>query len=138
MAGLSLAERLEALKAPPMEDLDADEEGLIEYIAPNQLIPKPDEALFFSLYTPYIKDPLQFDWFLFRDYQFFMLGTHGYVLNTFDRLSIDRIFFMYLKKIKPRRLAQFNKIAHFCNHIELCVPALYQARIEELIHSSKF
>lgn len=140
MAGLSLAERLAALKLPPMEDLDdpvpQEEAPEIGYKA-QYAYPKPDERLFLAFYTPWILRPLEFDWFVYRDFKPFILGDAIYVLNTFDRLSIDRIFFLYLKKIRPKSMRDFARLTHFCGHIEIYIPHFYQERIEALIHTIK-
>lgn len=140
MSGLSLAERLAALKLPPMEDLDepAPQEVAPEIGYTTQYnYPKPNERLFLALYTPYILYPLDFDWFIYRDFKPFLLGDAIYVLNTFQKLDIDKIFYMYLDKRLPKSMRDYAKLTHFCGHIELYIPHFYQSRIEALIQTIK-
>lgn len=141
---LSLSERLAILRKtspiPDVDDLEGEAEGqkedLILYKA-QYAFPKPDEKLFLALYTPYILKPLAFDWFALRDFQPFLLGNACYVLNTFQQLDIDIIFQMYIRKVKPNILEDYQRLCSFCGHLELCVPAIYQSRIEALIRSIK-
>ena len=144
MPTLSLSDRLAILrKTSPIPDVDdlegeAQEEGEDSILYKAQYaFPTPDEKLFLALYTPYILKPLAFDWFALRDFQPFLLGSSCYVLNTFQLLDIETIFQMYLEKIRPCYLKDYQRLGHFCGHLELCVPAIYQQRIEALIRSIK-
>ena len=44
-----------------------EDEDIIPYKAVTSYSP-PSEDLFLALYTPFIKNPYAFDWFIFRDY----------------------------------------------------------------------
>ena len=95
---------------------------------------EPDEDIYLAIYTPFIKNPYEFNWFIFIDYKTFLLGDNLYVLNTFPKLNIDRLFSLYLdSKLKPESLHEHTLLCYFLNHIHLMIPNKYQTRIEKII-----
>ena len=108
-----------------------EDEDIIPYKAVTSYSP-PSEDLFLALYTPFIKNPYAFDWFIFREYSEYLLdGT--YVLNTFERMDKDYILEIYIQILKPKTFDECAKIIFFVGHICLCVPRLYQQRILEIL-----
>lgn len=139
MRGLTVAERLAARRVPPILDLDEvlETEATASEIVyqPKQSLEEPDPKLFLAVYTPYILRPMEFDWFLHRDFKPFLLGDSTYVLNTFYPLDTDRIFNLYLSKLKPSTLEEYSRLTHFCWHMKQCIPGFFQIQIEALISS---
>lgn len=116
-----------AKKEEKEEEIDLDYKATTSY-------EEPEESIYLALYTPFIKNPYKFDWYIFKDYQKFLLEDKLYVLSTFSQLFIDNIFELYMKsKLKPNTLQEYTLLCYFLNHIHLVIPGKYQNKIEEII-----
>lgn len=131
---MSLAEILKRKLSQPKEVKIEEkvEEDAIEYKAVVSFS-TPDESLFLALYTPFIKNPYKFDWFVFRDFSAYLLESSCYVLNTFPRMDETAILQLFLEKFSPSSFDEYAKLVHFVGHLCLCVPASYESRIREII-----
>ena len=131
---MSLAEILKRKLSQPKEVKIEEkvEEDVIEYKAVVSFS-TPDESLFLALYTPFIKNPYKFDWFVFRDFSAYLLESSCYVLNTFPRMDETAILQLFLEKFSPSSFDEYAKLVHFVGHLCLCVPASYESRIREII-----
>ena len=128
---MTLQEILKRKLSQSSKEDEKKEEPEIEYQAVTSFS-TPTPELFLALYTPFIKNPYAFDWFIFRDYSEYLLdGT--YVLNTFERMDKDYILEIYIQILKPKTFDECAKIIFFVGHICLCVPRLYQQRILEIL-----
>ena len=116
-----------------VEVVTETEEAEINYKA-TTFYEEPDEDIYLAIYTPFIKNPYEFNGLVFMYYKLFLLGDKLYVLNTFPKLDIDRLFSLYLSsKLKPESLHEHTLLCYFLNHIHLMIPNKYQTRIEEII-----
>ena len=130
---MSLAEILKRKLSQPKEiKIEEKAEDVIEYKAVVSFS-TPDEELFLALYTPFLKDPYKFDWFIFRDFSAYILESSCYVLNTFPKMDETEILKLFIERFSPTTFTEYAKIIHFVSHICLCVPASYETRIREII-----
>ena len=128
---MTLQEILKRKLSQSSKEDEKKEEPEIEYQAVTSFS-TPTPELFLAVYTPFIKNPYHFDWFIFREYSEYLLdGT--YVLNTFERMDKDYILEIYIQILKPKTFDECAKIIFFVGHICLCVPRLYQQRILEIL-----
>ena len=115
-----------AKKEEKEEDIDLDYKATTSY-------EEPEESIYLALYTPFIKNPYKFDWFVFRDFSAYLLESSCYVLNTFPRMDETAILQLFLEKFSPSSFDEYAKLVHFVGHLCLCVPASYETRIREII-----
>lgn len=130
---MNLADILKRKLSQPAskEEEKKEDEDIIPYKAVTSYSP-PSEDLFLAVYTPFIKNPYHFDWFIFREYSSHILdGT--YVLSTFPVMDKDNILQLYLERMSPKSFEEYAKLVHFVGHLCLCVPASYEIRIKEII-----
>ena len=131
---MSLAEILKRKLSQPKE-IKIEEKVVEDFVEYKAVVSfsTPDESLFLALYTPFIKNPYKFDWFVFRDFSAYLLESSCYVLNTFPRMNETAILQLFIEKFSPSSFDEYAKIVHFVGHLCLCVPASYESRIREII-----
>ena len=128
---MTLQEILKRKLSQSSKEDEKKEEPEIEYQAVTSFS-TPTPELFLAVYTPFIKNPYHFDWFIFREYSSHILdGT--YVLNTFPVMDKDNILQLYLERMSPKSFEEYAKLVHFVGHLCLCVPASYEIKIKEII-----
>lgn len=95
---------------------------------------EPDKALFVAIYTPFLRNPTNFDIDIFRAYKDWLLYPSCYVLNTFPRFNLRHFSYLLLKNnqdnIAKNAPDSLYKIAMLLWDIELTVPASYMEAFE--------
>ena len=131
---MNLKEILERKKQKKEIEIEVEE---IPYITNVKYLNSYHKSpLFFNIYSILIKNPYQ-DIISFNAFQDFILGNNVYVLNSFPSLNRERIFSLYMKHNPPQTPYQLHQLWIALNTIHLCIPAIYQGDIEEMVEDGK-
>lgn len=131
----SIPVRVEKDKEEETEEKE-DKEDKISYLAAGKYLNSIEfDSPFLSFYTILIKNPYQ-NIIDFRELREFILGDNQYVLNSFPSLDTHKIFSLYMQYNPPSDPYQLYQLWITLSELHLCMPAMYQSYIAEIIQKN--